>query len=149
MLEDVSLVPYDTGHSPDQHTDRLVSGVFCEILDKVLVNLRLISNLEEGDKLEKTKTGYMIIAKPGYTTAAWRFLGRFDRWSTLADIERLLRNAKSLVDLNEPGTFQSLRDGFRLATKGLKNLKLTYVNDTLFCSRVDVMLDRLSRRYGI
>ena len=66
-------------NSPVVHTRAVVTS----IIEKALVNLDVLSQVEVGDKLGWTASGHFVIQKPTYFTVAMRFINRCDRWNTL------------------------------------------------------------------
>ena len=121
--------------------------VVSAVLEKALVNLGVIADIEIGDKIDRTPSGNLIIQKPGWYTTALRMVKGVSRAHTLDLISDLIG-----------GTENSIRDGYNdprikkaliNAVHGLCNLQATYEEDALFKSSIQVLLQRIEIRYGL
>ena len=128
--------------SPIMHTLAVVTS----IVEKVLVNLDVLSQVEVGEKLDWTSSGHFVIQKPTYWTKALRIINRTDRWNTLSHIQDVVSTAE---------TMEGTHDGTRLqlalqkAIHGMRNLQHTYQDDILMSSSLNVLLQRLGERYTL
>lgn len=68
------------------------------ILDKTLVNLRVLSQVEVGDKLDFTPSGAFVILKPTHWTLFYRTIFRLNRWSTLDKIQETVNDAEIMEE---------------------------------------------------
>lgn len=124
-------------------------NVASQIIEKLLVNLRVLSQIGEGDKLEFTAQGNFIPQKPEYWTSFYRFVKRIDRWYTLEKIQDTVSSAE-IMEYHDEGVDQNrIENALKLSVHGLRNLQLTYKEDTLFYQSVEVLLERIANRYKL
>lgn len=116
------------------------------VLEKVLANLGVLSEVKVGDKLDFTPTGAFVIQKPTWYSTAIRVVRRMDRWQTFDQVENLVGTAESIMD---DGSLDDLRVREALVNSihGLRNLQDTYFTDTTFRARMEVLLQRIELRY--
>lgn len=102
--------------------------------DVVLVNLRVVSKLQPGDRLQCCDSKYFGIDR-GYFTFLWRWLKADTRQLTL---ERLEDTVVSACGRNtEPCVKKLLTD----ACEGLNHLLETYHTDPTTVSRLETIID--------
>jgi hypothetical protein len=124
-------------------------NVASQIIEKLLVNLRVLSQISEGDKLEFTAQGNFIPQKPEYWTSMYRFVKRIDRWYTLEKIQDTVSSAEIMEHHNEGVDQNRIENALKLSVHGLRNLQLTYKEDTLFFQSIEVLLERIANRYKL
>ncbi len=129
-------------NSPVVHTRAVVTS----IIEKALVNLDVLSQVEVGDKLGWTASGHFVIQKPTYFTVAMRFINRCDRWNTLNRIQDVISTAETMENVQDT---ERLKVALRKSIHGIRNLQMTYDGDVLMTSSLNVLLQRLGERYGL
>lgn len=121
--------------------------VASQIIEKILVNLRVISQLREGDKLDFNAQGNFVPMPPDYWTTAIRTLKRVDRWDTLAKIQECVSSAEIMENHDDGVDQERIQRALKLSVHGLRNIQLTYKEDVLFYQSIEVLLERIARRY--
>lgn len=124
-------------------------NVASQIIEKILVNLRVISQLKEGDKLDFSAQGHFIPMAPDYWTSAIRLLKRMTRWDTLNKIQECVSSAEIMENHDNGVDRDRIENALKLSIHGLRNLQLTYKEDVLFYQSIEVLLERISNRYHI
>lgn len=102
--------------------------------DVTLVNLRVVSKLQPGDRLQCCDSKYFGIDR-GYFTFIWRWLKADTRQLTLERLEDTVRAACERK--NEPWVQKLLCD----ACTGLQHLLETYHTDPTTVSRLETIID--------
>ena len=142
MPNNVAITEQFGRKSPAMHTLAVVTS----IVEKALVNLDVLSQVEVGDKLNWTSSGHFIIQKPTYWNTVIRAINRVDRWNTLSHIQDVISTAETM-EITDNGT--RLQFGIQKAIHGLRNLQHTYQDDVLMTSNLNVLLQRLGERYAL
>jgi len=101
--------------------------------DVVLVNLRVVSKLQPGDRLQCCDSKYFGIDR-GYLTWLWRWMKADTRQITLERLEDTVTEARTRV--KEPAVVQLLTD----AQSGLSHLLETYHTDPTTVSRLETII---------
>ena len=127
----------------------LNNQVASQIVEKLLVNLRVLAQLNEGDKLDFTAKGHFVPMKPDYWTIAFRFFRRMDRWDTLQKIQETVGSAEIMEGHGHGIDKERIERALKLSIHGLRNLQLTYKEDTLFFQSIEVLLERIGNRYRL
>jgi hypothetical protein len=122
-----------------------------ELLEKALVNLRVIGQLQEGDRLGFTANGFFLLQRPTSRFAVAlnslsRIVSRTSRWETLARVNELVGNAELFYSREDR---ERIEEAVREALPGMRALQRTYAEDALFCQNICVLSDRVHRRFGI
>lgn len=118
------------------------------VLEKILANLGVLSEVKVGDKLDFTPKGTFVIQKPTWLNSAHRLLKGTDRWQTFEQVENVVGTAESVVDegsLNDP----RIREALINCVHGLRNLQQTYLDDVTFKTRMEVLVQRIELRYDL
>jgi len=102
--------------------------------DVVLVNLRVVSKLQPGDRLQCCDSKYFGIDR-GYFTFLWRWLKADTRQLTL---ERLEDTVRSACARGEHSCVRKLLDE---ACGGLEHLLETYHTDPTTVSRLETIIE--------
>ena len=124
-------------------------NVASQIVEKLLVNLRVIAQLQEGDKMDYNAQGQFIPQKPDVWTSALRFFKRTDRWYTLNKIQETINSAEIMQDHDNGVDKERICKALKLCVHGLRNIQLTYQDDVLFYQNIEVLLERLQNRYAL
>ena len=133
--------------------------------DKIIINLKVLSSLQEGQRL-CIRGNQFSIWDAGWTQAALRWAYGEDRWVNLEDIQLLITDALRILGTymnlvqhaytvpssqHIPVPTQSASMGFvvsiskdlRNAVHGLENLKKTYVGDQRMIATLELLIDRV------
>lgn len=124
-------------------------SVASQIVEKLLVNLRVIAQLQEGDKLDFNAQGQFVPQRPDLWTSAIRFIKRTDRWYTLSKVQETINSAEIMQDHDAGVDKERICKALKLCVHGLRNIQLTYQDDVLFYQNIEVLLERLQSRYQI
>jgi hypothetical protein len=142
-----------------------------QVIDNLLLNLEIISRIKENDKLSNQEKILEIDTRVGQFFRRWftgdsrnRTLSRIeeivqltidvtqqlleaeyeDSNKTFDEKETLLRS----FETNKSEYFQKFSKNMADAIQGLNNLKKTYEYDEAIKSRIDMVIDKLTRRLG-
>lgn len=120
-------------------------------LDDIFVNLRLISKIEIGNKLVQADKHVNI--DNSYLQSITRWFRGASRYNTIKFMSYVFTQAfelnnKLLEEKSEESiqTLLRLNSDFKNSLSGLINLKLTYADDKLIQSEIDVMMDDIQTR---
>jgi hypothetical protein len=120
------------------------------LLEKVLVNLRVLSQVQEGDRLGFTADGFFLLQRPATrATALWttvaRLLSRTSRWETLARVSELIGAAQMFREREDR---ERVHAAVSAAVGGIEALQRTYSGDALLVQNLEVLLDRTRRSFA-
>lgn len=120
------------------------------LLEKVLVNLRVLSQVQEGDRLAFTADGFFLLQRPATrATALWttvaRVLSRTSRWETLARVSELVGAAQMFREREDR---ERVHAAVGAAVGGIEALQRTYAGDALLVQNLEVLLDRTRRSFA-
>lgn len=124
-------------------------GVVSQIVEKLLVNLRVVSQLNEGDKLDFNAQGNFVPQKPDIWTTALRFLKRVDRWYILGKVQETVNSAEIMRNHDNGIDSERIDKALKLSVHGLRNLQLTYADDVLFYQNIEVLLERIASHQNL
>ena len=142
----IKVVDYN---SPLNNRSRKQRKVLCSVLEKILANLGVISELKVGDKLDTTPTGYFIIQNPTWYFTAVRFIKRLDRWQTYYQLLDVIGTAESIIGDETNINDSRVKDALITAVYGLKNLQETYHQDITLKTNLKVLIERIGINYGL
>ena len=111
-----------------------------ENIKEIISNLKFISKLEVGDKID-TKNLYRM--QPGYLSTIYRTISFDSRKSTLAFISKTVSNVFELLERLEKSNtdlYNSIITDLTSTYVGLNNLKETYNNDIKFQCDIDTLI---------
>ena len=138
------------------------------IIDQILLNLKIIANIKEYDKIATTDKN-VEIDKPAFLQGLKRALRGDSRQTTVFKINEIVEQAFAVTDEilseecneeinNSNGTKQLAfkEDNSHLfhrftielsnACRGLENLKITYKDDIPISSKIDLLIDKIQMR---
>jgi hypothetical protein len=120
------------------------------LLEKALVNLCVIGQLREGDKLAFTADGFYLLQRPvGRVQSVWttlsRLVSRTSRWQTLERVNDLIDSTTFFRDREDR---ERVEEAVRGALPGLRALQRTYADDALFVQNLEVLTDRIQRGFS-
>jgi len=123
-------------------------------LEDVFINLRLISKINQGEKLLQTDKHINI--DTSYFQLITRWIRKAGRTESIGFIQKVLTKAFEFSDiLIKEKTDESAQKLLRLnidlknSLEGLTNLKITYMFDKLIQSEIDVMIDNIRSKLDI
>ena len=121
------------------------------LLEKALVNLRVLGQLQEGDRLAFTTDGFFLLQRPSSRVAVifnsiTRIVSRTSRWETLARVNELVANSELFHSREDK---ERVDEAVREAMPGLRSLQRTYADDALFVQNIEVLMDRVQRHFAI
>jgi hypothetical protein len=123
-------------------------------LEDVFINLRLISKINQGEKLLQTDKHINI--DTSYFQVITRWFRGASRNESISFIQKILAKAFDFSDkLIEDEIDESSQKLLRLNTdlknclEGLANLKVTYMYDKLIQSEIDVLIDNVRSRLDL
>jgi len=121
--------------------------IVSSVLEKSLVNLGVLSDIEIGDKLDRTPGGNFIIQKPCWYTTITRQIRGVNRQQTLELISDLIGGTENNIcdGYNDPRIKKALIHSIH----GMRNLQATYEEDSLFRATIAVLLQRIKLRYNL
>ena len=134
--------------APDRIPDRTPANA---LLEKSLVNLCVLGQLKEGDKLAFTYDGFYLLQRPaGRIGTLWtsisRVVSRTSRWQSLERINDLVNSTTFFRDLDDR---ERIDEAVRGAIPGLRALQRTYSDDALFVQNIQVLVDRVQRSFSL
>ena len=137
--------------------------MYSKITNLKLLNLKIISNLKEYDKLSTMDKNVLCIDSPSMFQGLYRTLYGDSREETLNKLEDIINNIFEITDnlLNKKNnsncfnknfdddvstTFQNIVMGLSESIKGLQNLKITYLKDVSITSKIDIIINKIQNR---
>lgn len=115
------------------------------IIEKLLVNLRVISTLNEGDKLFYTSTGNFVPQSPTLLNSLYRFVLRDDRWHTLSRLSDLISTGETMREYNNGSERKRIDSALSSSVTGIRHLQLTYQTDVLYYQNLEVLIERIQQ----
>ena len=131
-------------YSPIAPTD--ASEVYDVMVDKLLANLGVIADLQEGDKLWYTSDGSLLIQNPGWFSTSMRTVFRINRWNQQDHLYTIIKNALKLINTRFGET---IKDALRRVLNGLRNLSMTYQGDSPIVNRISVLSNHIRKHVNI
>jgi len=123
-------------------------------LEDVFINLRLISKINQGEKLLQSDKHINI--DTSYFQVVTRWFRGASRNETISFIQKVLAKSFEFSDkLIEDKSNESAQKLLRLNTdlknclEGLANLKVTYIHDKLIQSEIDVLVDNVRSKLDL
>ena len=127
-------------------------------IDSILLDLKIISQIKENDKLITSKD--LLEIDNSYFQSIKRYWNNDNRLSTIDYIKNVVNNTLKFTDItfndsnnntnifkeNNSHILQRFLVEMTNAIKGLDNLKLTYNNDTTIISAIDIYKEKLTMR---
>jgi len=142
--------------------------------DRIIVNLKILTNIPENSKIVVTHNGIIKFFPVNYFTSVMRFFYRESRSKSIVDITNIIEStfeicdnimnskyftkgiAKNIEDsfviekLNDEyskqySTLVSISDELKKLPESLRTLKSTYANDRPMIAKIDVIINRIER----
>ena len=123
------------------------------ILDNTFLNLKMISEIRENDKLY-IDHNLLKIDHPYLLQGIIRWYQNYSRQETMEYLDNIVKNINNIYDLivqkkennhnkEYDNILQNLLVEINGASKGLANLKLTYREDVYIKSKLDIIIEKL------
>ena len=120
-------------------------------MTEININLRVISQLNEGDKL-LVKKNLMKIDRShgGVLNAVTRWWNEEGRSQTIIRINELIRNAFEEIGNQKnicltPTSTESIKENLARCINGLKELRKTYSEDPTMVAQLDVIIEEITK----
>ena len=135
------------------------------LLDKIFINLKIISKIQENGKITTTHPGQITLQEQTLWNAVWRTLTGDSRKSTVSFLQQLLNNvdvtSNSLIrspyfhnfdpndmfQVNEHNTIMEqlnkLSQELRNSKSGIANLHITYNDDASIEAKLEEIMGRI------
>jgi hypothetical protein len=131
------------------------------MIDDILLNLKIISKIPENGKIRKKNNGILNLEySHAILSNVIRKITGYGRNKTILDIERIINEADDIVDgichsrfydlelhpveYNKKNDYlKSLYIEMINASSGLHNLRMTYKQDVVTSSRIDLIIERI------
>ena len=130
--------------------DMETSDLNTNSIDNILLNLKMLSQINPNDKLY-TENGQIRIDTSKVMQGIYRWMNDFSRTKTMDDLDILINNTQIFVKENigkETRTEEDNRHCQKILVEisksltGIQNLKITYKDDTFIQSRLDVINEK-------
>jgi len=113
--------------------------------EELISKLKFLSKIQKGEKMN---VGGMFMQLDCFKTTVSRTIWNVDsRQNTLTFIEKVLNNSTELIELflNSSQHAQyvmasNIMKDLESSKNGIRNLKITYNNDVMFCSKIDTFI---------
>ena len=114
-------------------------------IDDIFINLKIISKIEIGDKIMENEK-YINIDK-SYLQFILRWYFEINRINNLNFINKIYKQSFDLYDYFQKNDMEllllRLNTELKYSIGGLINYKQTYINDKLFQSEIDVLIENI------
>ena len=113
--------------------------------EELISKLKFLSKIQKGEKMN---VGGMFMQLDCFKTTVSRTIWNVDsRQNTLTFIEKVLNNSTELIELFLNSTqhaqyvmASNIMKDLESSKDGIRNLKITYNNDVMFCSKIDTFI---------
>ena len=135
------------------------------LLDKIYINLKIISKIQENGKITTTNPGQITIEEQTMLNAFWRTLTGDSRKNTVAFLQQLLTNVDvttnnlmrspyfhsfdntDMYQITEHNTImeqlRKLSQELRNSKNGVANLHITYNDDASVAAKLEEVMSRI------
>jgi hypothetical protein len=122
-----------------------------QLIDKILLNLKMLSLIKPDDKLY-TENNLIKIDSPKIIQGILRWINDYSRSNTMDDIDKLISDttqyvndtlAKNKRTADDNRNCQKILVEITKAFTGIQNLKITYKNDTFIQSKLDIINEKM------
>lgn len=123
-------------------------------IQKLLVNLKIISKIQKHGRLAKSRQGYLQLEEEQYFQCVRRMWNNDNRYANLKELDLVVSEAinkvNAFMDLigNPHGSLQTMEvlcNELQLASVGIENLKTTYAADAYMVSELDIIILRIDK----
>jgi len=115
-----------------------------ELSETIMINLKVMTQLEPYVKLDTSKSLFRAYSTNHYTPS-WlrRWWFGSSRIVDMSKVHQLYQNAIELI-YTEHHDLDRIKEDLLASVKGIKNLKITYQDDTTISSQLDVILGNIA-----
>jgi len=122
------------------------------IPEKILVNLKIISQIQKNEKIKKSVNGFISIEPNSSIQFITRFLFNDSRNHTISEINSILNETNlfinELIHFKSPhlhlSILQILYTELSNCINGISNLKFTYQSDLNTSSQLDIIILKIN-----
>ncbi len=139
------------------------------LVDQIVINLAVLSNIQESGRLSTSRGWSISIEREGYFQSLWRTLTGDSRRSTVHRIRQIVQSAieycndkisyiKDILikDQDEINHYErdrfdtyclhikTIREKMIKAVEGVSRLKMTYKDDATTLAELDVIIDQMN-----
>lgn len=133
--------------------ENITDKEYRDLLDNTLINLKMISEIQENDK-SYIENNLIRIDKPMLFQGLTRWYNNYTRNATMDFLDVIIEHVHTIVEqtLSSKNNsfnkeYQNILQKFLIeingSVKGLGNLKKTYSNDVFVKSKLDIVIDKL------
>ena len=133
--------------------ENITDKEYRDLLDNTLINLKMISEIQENDK-SYIENNLIRIDKPMLFQGLTRWYNNYTRNATMDFLDVIIENVHTIVEqiLSSKNNsfnkeYQNILQKFLIeingSVKGLGNLKKTYSDDVFVKSKLDIIIDKL------
>ena len=111
---------------------------------EININLKIISQINEGDKLSVTQNLLQIDrSQRGLANASVRWYNNESRQQTMIQLNKIIRKAFECMRADE-----LIAQNLDLSIKGLIELRKTYIDDPTVVAQIDVLMEEIKLKRG-
>tara|TARA_B100000035_G_scaffold267373_2_gene240398 strand:- start:2962 stop:3441 length:480 start_codon:yes stop_codon:yes gene_type:complete len=121
-------------------------------INNILLNLEIIRQIKEGDKLAidilpgSTK---LFVDSSTLFSGPKRWYYGYNREDNIKFIEELIviieKTSEIIIDGNHNELANNLKNAIKNSINGLNNLKITYINDSITIAKLTLIINRLNK----
>jgi hypothetical protein len=118
-------------------------------IDSILLDLEVIRQLNENDKLAVISligSTRLAVDTSKYTSALTRYYYNYNRETTITYLENLTgtieKTAEFLINGDHSEECETIYVALGNALKGLENLKITYINDSIIVAKLTLLINK-------
>lgn len=115
------------------------------MIDKILINLKIISKIRENDRIYINMDRFIIVEQNSIFLSIYRFYYSLNRNKNINNIISIFKDIFEYINNNiENKNLTSISNELKNSIIGLQNLKVTYKNDILIDSKLDIIIDNIN-----
>ena len=118
-------------------------------IDNLLLDLEVIRQINENDKLSVISligSTRLAVDSSKYTSSFTRYYYNYNRETTISYLENLTANiektAEFLINGDHNEECETINDALQNALKGLNNLKVTYISDSIIVAKLTLIINK-------
>lgn len=121
-------------------------------IDNLLVDLEIVGQIQEYDKLAVCNVvgaTKLIVNQAGYLNGVYRKYNGYNRGDSIEYLETLIMRVETasvkIIEASFTDMAISLKTSIEKAIRGMKNLKLTYEDDSEMIARLTISNNKLDK----
>jgi hypothetical protein len=118
-------------------------------IDNLLLDLEVIRQINENDKLSVISligSTRLAVDSSKYISPFTRYYYNYNRETTISYLENLTANiektAEFLINGDHNEECETINDALQNALKGLNNLKVTYISDSIIVAKLTLIINK-------